>query len=69
LFSSLALLPSPSHLFENSTMSPLLAGLESDILDYAKSMHEARKAKDLDFEIWKKEFCEKMVRLLICMII
>jgi hypothetical protein len=50
-------------------MSPLLAGLESDILDYAKSMHEARKAKDLDFEIWKKEFCEKMVRLLICMIV
>jgi hypothetical protein len=40
----------------------LLAGLNDEIIDYAKSMPERNMAKDIDYEVWGMEFCEKMVR-------
>jgi hypothetical protein len=40
----------------------LLAGLNDEIIDYAKSMPERNAAEDIDFEVWGKGFCEKMVR-------
>ena len=43
-----------------SNMS-LLAELNAEVLDYAKSMPERSVADDLDFEVWGKGFCEKMV--------
>jgi hypothetical protein len=39
----------------------LLAGLNEELVDYAKSMPERNVAEDLDFEVWGKGFCEKMV--------
>jgi hypothetical protein len=41
----------------------ILLELESELLDYAKSMPEAGKAEVEDFEIWGKGFCERMVSL------
>jgi hypothetical protein len=42
-------------------MNAMLANVQDSLLDYAKSMPEAGKAEDLDFEVWGKGFCEKMV--------
>jgi hypothetical protein len=39
----------------------LLLNLEAEIVDYAKAMPEAGKAEDLDFEVWGKGFCGRMV--------
>jgi hypothetical protein len=39
----------------------LLLDLQAEILDYAKAMPEAGKAEDLDFRVWGKGFCERMV--------
>ena len=39
----------------------LLAELKAEVADYAKSMPKHGVAKDLDFEMWGKGFCEKMV--------
>jgi hypothetical protein len=39
----------------------LLLDLEVEIVDYAKAMPEAGKAEDLDFEVWGKGFCGRMV--------
>jgi hypothetical protein len=44
------------------TMS-LLLDLEAKIVDYAKAMPETGNAEDLDFEVWGKGFCERMVGL------
>jgi hypothetical protein len=44
------------------TMS-LLLDLEAEIIDYAKAMPETGNAEDLDFEVWGKGFCERMVGL------
>jgi hypothetical protein len=43
-------------------MSLILLELQADILEYAKSMPERSVADDLDFEVWGKGFCERMVR-------
>jgi hypothetical protein len=40
----------------------LLLDLQAEILDYVKAMPEAGKAEDLDFGVWGKGFCERMVR-------
>jgi hypothetical protein len=40
----------------------MLAKLNAKILDYAKTMPEQGMAEDSDFEVWGKEFCEKMVK-------
>jgi hypothetical protein len=39
----------------------LLAGLNDEIVDYAKSMPEHNVAEDLNFEVWGKGLCEKIV--------
>ena len=39
----------------------LLAELNSEVVEYAKSMPERGIAEDIDFEVWGKVFCEKMV--------
>jgi hypothetical protein len=44
------------------TMS-LLLDLEAEIVDYAKAMPETGNTEDLDFEVWGKGFCERMVGL------
>ena len=44
------------------TMS-LLFEFDNDILEHAKSMPEIGKAEDVDFEVWGRCFCEKMVSL------
>jgi len=43
----------------------LLAGLQDAVLDYAKSMPEASVAEDIDFEIWGKGFCERIVSFVV----
>jgi hypothetical protein len=43
-------------------MSFILLDLQDDVLDYAKSMPERSVAADVDFEVWGKGFCERMVR-------
>jgi hypothetical protein len=42
-------------------MNTMLADVQNTLLDHAKSMPETGKAKILDFEVWGKGFCEKMV--------
>jgi hypothetical protein len=42
-------------------MNAMLADVQNALLDYAKSMPETGKAEILDFEVWGKGFCEKMV--------
>jgi hypothetical protein len=41
----------------------LLLDLVDKIVDYAKAMPKTGKAKDLDFEVWRKGFCERIVSL------
>ena len=44
----------------------LLAELNAEVVDYAKSMPECGVAEDSDFEVWGKGFCEKMVSFVFC---
>jgi hypothetical protein len=41
----------------------LLLDLEAEIVDYVKAMPKTGNAEDLDFEVWGKGFCERMVGL------
>lgn len=43
----------------------MLTKLNAKILDYVKMMPEQGMVEDLDFEVWGKEFCERMVSLVI----
>jgi hypothetical protein len=54
-------IPLPSVETSFSLEMLLLLDLEAEIIDYAKAMPEAGKAEDLDFEVWGKGFCERMV--------
>jgi hypothetical protein len=38
-----------------------LLDLQDKLLDYGKSLPEAGKAEELDFEVWGKGYCDKMV--------
>ena len=38
--------------------------LQTELLEHGKSMPEAGKAEDSDFEVWGVLFCEKFVSLL-----
>jgi hypothetical protein len=42
-------------------MNAMLANVQNVLLDYAKLMPKTGKANILDFEVWGKGFCEKMV--------
>jgi hypothetical protein len=50
-------------------MNAMLADVQNVLLDYTKLMPETGKAEILDFEVWGKGFCEKMVsrRIFRCM--
>jgi hypothetical protein len=39
----------------------LLLDLQAEVLNYTKAMPETGKAEDLDFKVWGKGFCERMV--------
>jgi hypothetical protein len=39
----------------------LLTSLNEELVNYAKSMPERNIVEDLDFKVWGKGFCKKMV--------
>jgi hypothetical protein len=50
-------------------MSLLLLELQADVPDYTKSMPECSVTDDVDFEVWGKGFCERMVCLLMIFVV
>jgi hypothetical protein len=64
-FTTHSFIPLPSVETSFSLEMLLLLDLKAEIIDYAKAMPEAGKAEDLDFEVWGKGFCERMVSSLL----
>lgn len=52
----------------STNIMSLLVEFQVEVLDYAKSMPEAGKAEDLDFEVWGKGFCGMMVHRPFCVL-
>ena len=46
-------------------MSSFLQELEHKLIEYALVMPETGKVEDRDFKVWRKGFCERMVRLVL----
>ena len=42
----------------------VLLDVENELADYAKAMPDHGMAEDLDFEVWGREFCERIVSFL-----
>ena len=49
----------------SSLIMLLLAELQHGVLDYAKMMPDLHIAEEIDFEVWGKGFCERMVSILV----